>query len=117
MRVYRVEDKKGRGPYCGSGFINYYPPERHAHLQDIDVRPTPRNDGIDFNSDDYCGFSSMRKLRSWFYKKDIEWLCGEGKFRIMVYEVPRDLVKRGKKQVCFPKNHSQIRRPKKWLRN
>jgi hypothetical protein len=97
--VYRVEDERGYGPYCGDSPIGYEGNETH--------RPTPHSDGLP-NQYDRHGFISIEALVRWFDApnwrrpsvSDIQALRLAG-FKIVKYDVPEGALHRGKRQVQF----------------
>jgi len=97
MIVYRIENKKGRGPYDGARDWSLWQTRDHVEP----THPGPKDDGIDFESGvDYCGFSSFKKLRDWFESEELVRLRRLG-FRVRRISVPRSKIKVGKKQVVF----------------
>ena len=104
MRVYRVEDLSGWGPYRSLATPSYvsdilyeqYSMGRASH-------PTPINDGIPDRADPQhyrFGFASMRSLLQWFPIQAREALH-RAHFTIGVYEVVYTDVFVGVHQVCF----------------
>jgi hypothetical protein len=97
--VYRVENEAGEGPYWtgdadGVGMESQDAPAIH---------PSPYYDGmgLHFTPGMLCGFVSVAQFKRWFYRK--EWRRGLAAlgYKLMVYEVPPDMVVRGHRQVAF----------------
>lgn len=93
MRVYRIENSKGEGPYMHRGWET----RNHSFL------PTPSEEGIDRLASDYCGFSKIKKLKRWFTKNELKNLRRLG-FKLSVYETNE--VKKGKQQLVFNRSNS-----------
>lgn len=99
MKVYRVEDYHGGGPYRGKG---------HKKLREMSYKhnderhPVPSLDGIRDrpSSMHVCGFANLKQYRRWFDAVDRRELQ-EKKFRLRIYE--SDDVIRGDNQVMFVK--------------
>ncbi len=95
MLVFRVENEKKQGPYCGSrcGLLPGWA---------RDNNPMPCNDGIkriDIDKEVF-GFETLDQLLEWFNKYELNILENNG-FKISAYKIKRKFVKRGGKQVCF----------------
>lgn len=111
MLVYRVEHIDGHGPYRLSQYRNDYDnpiwslKDRICWAHDTYRHPTPREDGIPFiNEDEFCGFDSLEKLKSWFagFLRDLR----KHNFRVAVYNT--DDIKFGEKQVVFKKQGEPV---------
>lgn len=103
MLVYRVEGKNGNGPYVFPGFL-YGSPE------DLDRHPLPENDGIDkgkMTEFHYFAFSNLQSLEDWFDPKARQYLRDKD-FTVKVYDVPKQHVMVGKRQVVFDRDHSKL---------
>jgi hypothetical protein len=98
MKVYRIEDADGRGPYSLKGIGEAHAKGTHCP----DRNPSPkRSDVISFDSEkDVFGFRSMRQFRTWFLTEDRKHLAGKG-YLLSVYSVPRKFVLHGRKQLAF----------------
>jgi hypothetical protein len=105
MIVYRVENKRGEGPYTRRRKVSDWLCDRHV---DIEKHPSLVEDGIyEWKRAHKCGFSSLKKLKAWFDKEELKALY-EAKFDIVRYEVDKKDVLVGKKQVMF--NRRKARR-------
>ena len=108
MLIYRIENKRGQGPYCSKHkdqYLRCWLCDRHS---DIEKHPSPDEDGIyEWKRVHKCGFSSLRKLKAWFNKEELKALY-EAKFDIVRYEVDKKDVLVGQKQVMF--NRRKARR-------
>lgn len=119
MKVYRVEDSAGRGPYAYSGVAF---PELHADgFQPLGEQPCPWNDGIkddafdpgkcmqDHGDPRVCAFSSLEQLAAWFGLVDIERMADEG-LQVSVIKVDSADVKFGASQCTIPRNAVRVGR-------
>ena len=108
MLIYRIENKRGQGPYCSKHkdqALRNWLCSRHF---DAEKHPAPDDDGIDdWTRSHKCGFSSLKKLKAWFNTEELNVLY-EAKFDIVKYEVDKKDVLVGKKQVMF--NRRKARR-------
>ena len=76
MIVYRIQNDKGAGPYCGTK-VDEYPEiddmcERHS--EDLVMWPQPEDEGLVREDKHKCCFLSLEGLRNWFSIEDIEML-------------------------------------------
>lgn len=97
MRIYRIEDKNGLGPYAGGAMSRAeygYEPKRH---------PSPVDDGINYSHDIYAGFPSLTKCYYWFVDTWIRQYLRQHGYKIGVYECPGHYVQHGQRQVAFVK--------------
>lgn len=85
MRVYRVEDAKRGGPYLGMNMI-YSMAVKHS-------------DDREDREDLVCGSATLKQYRDWFDTKDKKDL--KRKFKLSVYQIPKEHVYRGKFQIVF----------------
>ena len=105
MLVYRIENKRGQGPYCSNHKYQDWLCDRHS---DIEKHPSPVEDGIyEWTKSHKCGFSSLKKLKAWFNTEELKALYA-AKFDIVRYEVDKKDVLVGQKQVMF--NRRKARR-------
>jgi hypothetical protein len=104
MRVYRIENKNGRGPYNGRGDLPYTVLDGcPAH------QPDPRDDGFGsrWNKPDYYfGFASLDQLFDWF-GDILEHLDRYG-FSLTVWEVDESFVELGGRQLAFNKSEATL---------
>lgn len=102
MKVYRVRHKRIKCDGVLAGPYRYVTPLhaelKHAH-DGCESHPTPKNDGIVIEADQYCGFESIDDLLEWF-DGWIERLAEAG-FEIAEYDIPSCHVKKGDYQVVF----------------
>lgn len=105
MRVYRVENCSGCGPYRYPGTRemsnahNNNPQKYPVFYMDID---------IDIIQATYyhCGFISIDQLLEWF--DGFFTLLSNRGFRVTVWEVEEQYVRIGKKQLCFKREKSSM---------
>ena len=103
MRVYRVEDKHGNGPYRNKYKMDS-PLQVRMNARHCDWNTHP-SELLDFDKGHTPGerfaFDSMQKLVTWFGPY-LPGLIREG-YKVRVYSVPKILVRSGKsgKQVMF----------------
>lgn len=106
MKVYRVETVWGKGPYTGP--VSHYEWATDSRHQSVYSHPNIQNDGIEmdhrYSKDYHCGFSSIKKMKQWFTKKEMTLLYSLG-FKISMYNVSKqDIIEgRSKKQLMFNK--------------
>lgn len=101
MRVYRIEDANGRGPYYGRRRFTSLHGMFRSHGADYRTHPTPFTDlGRDPKDEEFCAFNSLSDLFDWFG----EWtsLLAEKRFKIATYEIDEALVEEGFYQVLVP---------------
>ena len=96
--VYRIQDKKGRGPYR-SGLTDFMSGDSDPEGDYGGARPGPSNDNISCSSYDYFGFSSIDQLRQWF--KTRRHQIPRQHSRIVIVYAMR--VQYGRHQVCYDK--------------
>lgn len=112
MKVWRVEHgRTGYGPYWSRGASGNLPERIRNELEGLlgdhtwlSRVPAPREDGTGPVKAglERCGFATMRQLRAWFWKAERRKLAELG-FVLRQYDVPTDAVRRGHRQVVFPK--------------
>lgn len=104
MKVYRVEDDEGGGPYSGK----HHRKVEIAYPKDAQVYwPVPCEDGLSDVPRDYVyGFASMKQVRAWFGSKGRRALAKLG-FGLTVFDVDAKSVRRGYHQVAFHKDEAQ----------
>ncbi len=101
MRVYRVENNEGNGPYDPDTKLGYRICRSHGHLREL--RPTLPESGLFLpGKHQFCGCESLKQLKSWF-KGWWKQLRKAG-FSISVYEVPEEFVDIGSEQLLFIKS-------------
>ena len=111
MRVYRVEDQQGRGPYRLNDTLR----SKNGDLYD---HPGPASDGspelsLHSYSDEirkyHFGFSSLASLGQWFHCPIINArLRRNHNCRVSVYEVDRKHVVEGNRQTIFKRRHAKL---------
>lgn len=115
MLVYRVETRRGKGPYVW-GNVSF------PGTATLDKHPLPEEDGMDVfdnmprsTAQEYVfAFESMESLLRWFDKEYMDALLEHNKqnwdkdkkFRVYVYEVPLEHVEIGYNQVAFNKSRA-----------
>lgn len=104
MKVFRVEDPNGKGPYSSSmtNEILY-----NKLSSKNESRPSPKRDGIEIRPGiDVCGFDSIEKLKQWFHgcRSDLR----KAGFYVAIYEVDAKEIKFGRRQVIFPKSTNRL---------
>ena len=99
MKVYRIENKEGFGPYEGFVLLDHDIWSKWSKL----IRPIPEDDNIGRVSEKhYYGFANLTDLCCWFTIKDRKKIK-KIEFFITVYSIPDNFVKIGNKQVAFIK--------------
>lgn len=103
--VYRVEHKRtGDGPWTHYGWSGFRSYDGHTP-GDL---PPPCEDGLGWPSScEHCACASVSKLKRWFHDphlRDLE----EGGFVVRRYRVPRNMIRRGRHQVLFVREHSDV---------
>lgn len=109
IKVYRLEDSQGRGPYSGETDRLSAMAKTHNSGGEFRHRtPVPEEDGICARvaPEDYFGFESLGALFEWFdgYAQSLH----ENGFFASVYEVDNEKVKRGKRQLVFVKHEAVL---------
>lgn len=99
MKIYRIEDLDGNGPY----FSHLSSDRLYKKLSSRnESRPSPLREGLTIKPGiDFCGFYSIEKLKQWF-RGCLSELRKSG-FYLAVYEVDAKEIKFGIEQVVFPK--------------
>lgn len=115
MRIYRIEDERHYGPYR---YCDTYEKTKlqielcHCH-NDPKYYPTPCEDFTEedydkFDNDDYrCGFDSIASTADWFV--GFFYYLAKAEYKLAIYDIPDDLVLKGKRQVAFLYNTKPIR--------
>jgi hypothetical protein len=111
MKVYRIEDKNGIGPYS-----IYWEWQDVNHFIKINRHPFPIDEGIMINSlqiaygidKPVCGFNSLDQLKDWFSNDEITKLFGLG-YYIFFYEIEEEFIFQGKRQLVFIRNNLERR--------
>lgn len=99
MRVFRIEDDNGNGPFRHDHILNAM--GRHIDHDCDNGFPTPHQEGLDFRSGEHkCGCASMRDLVTWFPRPVRQILAREG-YSFTVLEVPDDRIQMGERQVIY----------------
>ena len=93
MKIYRLEDGDGRGPYTARGIkpsmLPYDPPDVSVDCPGFGLRHV-------------CGFRNLRQLYDWFPRETVKALLDIG-IRLCYYEVIPEAVISGesRRQVAF----------------
>jgi hypothetical protein len=117
MLVYRFETEDGSGPYFGDG-SNRFPSSYHNDKHPL---PTPRHEietdlGKFWNNNKMavweqyqCGFTSLDQLFAWFPRQKLKLAAKRNTTGIGIscYEVPEELVFKGKYQCMFKRTEAQ----------
>lgn len=105
MRVYRVEDAEGGGPYNGENsppLINFYwAAVRDGTVEHERVDPETDIHGFKHSQKYRFAFSSLDQLAYWF-SPGPQRLFSDYGYSVGVYEVPDDKVFVGNRQVAYP---------------
>lgn len=114
MRVYRVENKDGFGPYTGiaAGLVDWdsddFTGDRHPSTF-LDKRLAGWN-VLPFvvRQQYHHGFESEGSFLHWFHKR--RWLeaLEAARFRLSIYEVDNQDVARGSSQVVFRRDKAKL---------
>ena len=106
MRVLRVEDGTGQGPYIsksGEWCYAFREPICVGFVQ----RPCPAQDGIPSISKEYnCGFLNKKQYTDWFPETSRMALDRQG-YKLIEYEVKSWGLIMGEYQVVFDRNNSR----------
>lgn len=114
MKVYRIENTEGKGPYNGS--LTCKNKEVLHTLSNHDGHYSPmyynaKGQRIDLWSEHChmcCGFTSLGKLLDWFWSTDVlEMLRNNGYF-VAIYDCPRWAVLVQSDQVAFDKKEAKL---------
>lgn len=108
MRVWRIENDAGEGPYCATaGPVSNAEGYRITHAHADSGHPSPWDDGMDeFRRHQHvCGLPTLCSVREWF----AGWfdpMHSQG-FRLSVYDVPGEAVLVGGRQVAFDRDKAK----------
>lgn len=100
MLVYRCES------------IDCYDPEERLHEHPYTKRkswgnlPSPDNDGIGTYDHEVCGCSSLKQFSKWWPKG--KWVTTRRHNSYLIFDVPKEYVRKGKHQVVFEREHASI---------
>lgn len=110
MKVYRVEDDMGNGPYSlrKQNFAGYSTPpgylayecDQAANLPYAE-HPDPCRERLSLTPARICGFKSLRQLDAWWKAPAREYLANHW-FMLAIYNVPAYEVDIGVAQCTFP---------------
>lgn len=104
MKIYRIENVEGDGPYSAKHEYKYELQDAHQSDQ---LRPGIRTDIPDFNKDvHFYGFQKYGHLISWF-DGWLDKLKDQG-FKLVKYKVPRKHVIKGTNQLVFEINKAKL---------
>lgn len=99
MKIYRVENRDGEGPYQCGDRSPWWLDKREST-----EHPEPNYIFLLENPEWFCGFDSPEQLFAWFTCDELERLKKEG-FLVHIFEVPEadkdDLVRADNRQVLF----------------
>lgn len=104
MKVYRVENDAGDGPFHTDEVHDAY---YILHDGMTNRHPAPRNDGLsDFDYNMVFGVTSKKMLRHWFGHCPNN--LAEAGFHIRQFDVPATHVRKGSVQVAFVRDKAAI---------
>lgn len=104
MRVYRIENKEGLGPYSARAYRSKEYPKWLEPYRDH-TEKTPQicyPEAMKLTQSHVFGFVNRRQIREWFPRKIRNLLKREG-LRCTIYEVPHHNVVIANRQVIFIK--------------
>ena len=78
--IWRVENGNGWGPYRGGVSSIKLQELLDSHDMDEDKHPCPWNDSIGRppESNEVCGFNSIKQAKKWFTARELQLLESEG---------------------------------------
>ena len=106
MKVYRIENIDGIGPYTGDLNCDNFEPHWFLGVD----HPAPEEDLLlkEWFDDNYAdvenhkfGFVSIEQLKEWFHEDRYFKAFHDHEFYLAEYEISEDLVHVGTKQVMF----------------
>lgn len=109
MKIYRVENDDGRGPYWDNPCVEFNDKLFKAlssHNEDDEKHPTPCYDCFSaprLGPEIFCGFLSLQQVRDWFTKQERKLLRDDG-FKFKAFDIPKKFVWEGRKQCVFLRN-------------
>jgi hypothetical protein len=110
MRVYRVENDNGNGPYWGfrgniedSVILHQHGLSAHTPDPHDPEEPWHRSRSYGVKSESF-GFASIQAAQSWFDLKEVREVLLRNDLRLYEYEVEEDTVTKGKHQLTFRKS-------------
>lgn len=124
MRIYRIEDSRGLGPYHESSpmlrvwrwgaegpfdIAGKHPsPDHDSGLRNwwlAHVTRAPDEETLDAIR---FGFASLEQLHAWFYNDDWFTSMDKNGFHLRIYDVSDDNVIKGRAQVIFYKDAAKL---------
>lgn len=106
MKVWRVQNLHGQGPYIGFNESwttkEHIPPNNPDPSEDQFLSYFWRNLSHNVRKFYLCGFDSIESLNNWFSKQELTNLETMG-FFVTVLDIPDELVVNGDKQIIFQK--------------
>lgn len=100
MKVYRVQNKEGRGPYSIRGWedSNHNDEQHPTPLHDFPLWPYRHRQDIEAPPNIKFGFSSLEQLRKWFSDRELTKLK---KYGFDIVEIEAEVLYQSDKQVAF----------------
>jgi hypothetical protein len=106
MRVFRMENMNGTGPF---GHAPTTRPMMNAVPMHHSMLPTPRNEGLKLAYGcNFCGCKSIQELRETWFPPPCQPILETNGFNIVEYEVPDYHVQQGSYQLLFEKSQAQV---------
>ncbi len=101
-RLYRLENASGWGPYNGS-FNRTHDVEVFIHnrQKNLTHQPSVKTDVKYFKPGMFSAFKSEKQFLTWFDEPHVLADLYRAGFSLVVYTVPKELVRYGKRQVAF----------------
>jgi len=98
MKVYRIENSSGLGPYQGSDdYREAWANSNHNHQENT---PKPSLEGIPFSYELFFGFRDKQQIKGWFTPEELIKISKLG-FTLNLYEAHISNTHSTKTQVAF----------------
>jgi hypothetical protein len=119
MKIFRVEDKTGDGPYAEDGPLRQFIHDKESPVRRTDRHPSPFGEGDDprngllmmgFFGEFVYGFISKQQALDWFYKPEWREAMSKAGYHLTEWEVsnnPRVFIN-GYKQVMFIRDKAKL---------
>lgn len=108
MKIFRVEDIDGKGPYT-TGCVPYFMDSDTDHPGPLYDSQQLKEAWTNLHHSDrrvhYFAFVSLPQLQDWFSLITVDWVQD---FAINVYDVPDEYVHIGNKQLIYKATESEL---------
>lgn len=106
MKILRLEDHLGRGPWNNGAIHRIDPLDKPDYYGKKHLDPSI-DENIEMDDSDFVGVASMKDLLHWFPPKVLAFLQKKN-FTISVYNIHKNSVRFGENQVVFEKQKAKL---------